>query len=440
MESEFHPLEAEQEFYNRRTHLIRWPLGTGEPDYSSAAPSVDAVAQGTASATAADVWVRDPASFIAGEPHRHIDEWDRLTQLHPQRDLILDWICRGISVKRFITPFKGQYRQENFHHIFPPNRYFPNNKKCKFYNDIISREIETKIAMGAIKVWGKVEDTPQPAIVMPFSIEPSKPRLVHDQQYLNCFMRQCPFSLDQVVNLPRYLSLDSFQTKMDDKSGFDHFLISEDSQPLMGAEWGGWWLVWKTLPQGWKESPYIYQTLGSVATNAMRELGLPCSQYIDDRHLGELWGSIKKRSSSIEAAEAAFFVAATILTQLGYFFHFDKCVPFPTQRLVFLGHLVDTTRQTFSIPEEKKKKFIARHRRHPFKKVRYAKGIAAFSGKMHIPDSYGSCCTVIHSCDRSCKFALPKTRNAQPPQRRFARRDTALALHRHMDRVCPVAY
>lgn len=22
----------------------------------------------------------------------------------------------------------------------------------------------------------------------------------------------------------------------------------------MGAEWGGWWLVWRTLPQGWKES------------------------------------------------------------------------------------------------------------------------------------------------------------------------------------------
>ena len=150
--------------------------------------------------------------------------------------------------------------------------------------------------MGAIRVWGRVEDTPPPlpAIVMPLSIEPSKPRLVHDQQYLNCFMRQCPFSLDQVVNLPPYLSQNSFHTKMDDKSGFDHFLISEDSQPLMSAEWGGWWLVWRTLPKGWKESPYVYQTLGSVATNALRELGLPRSQYIDDIHLGELWGSVKK--------------------------------------------------------------------------------------------------------------------------------------------------
>ena len=89
---------------------------------------------------------------------------------------------------------------------------------------------------------------PPPAIVMPLSIEPSKPWLVHDQQYLNCFMQQCPCTLDQVVNLPHYLSQNSFQTKLDNKSGFDHFFISEDSQPLMGAEWGGWWLVWRILP------------------------------------------------------------------------------------------------------------------------------------------------------------------------------------------------
>ena len=142
---------------------------------------------------------------------------------------------------------------------------------------------------------------------MPLSIEPSKPRLLHDQQYLNCFMQQCLFSLNQVVNLARYLSQNSFHTKLNDKSGFDHFFISEDSQPLMGAEWGGWWLVWRTLPQGWKESPYVYQTLGSVATNALRELVLPCFQYIDDRHLGELWGPVAQRSSSLDAANAAFF-------------------------------------------------------------------------------------------------------------------------------------
>ena len=172
---------------------------------------------------------------------------------------------------------------------------------------------------------------------MPLSIEPSKPRLLHDQQYLNCFMQQCLFSLNQVVNLARYLSQNSFHTKLNDKSGFDHFFISEDSQLLMGAEWGGWWLVWRTFRQGWKESPYVYQTLGSVATNALRELVLPCFQYIDDRHLGELWGSVAKRSSCLDAANAAFFIAATILTELDIFYTLENVFQFLRSISFFLA-------------------------------------------------------------------------------------------------------
>ena len=62
------------------------PVAPGDrgPECSSAAPFIDAVAQGTASATAFDVWVRDSASFIAGEPH----VWDCLSHRHPQRELI----------------------------------------------------------------------------------------------------------------------------------------------------------------------------------------------------------------------------------------------------------------------------------------------------------------------------------------------------------------
>lgn len=243
MDCKFYPVEAELQFQQRQQRFIKWPLDKGGPTYSSAAPSIDAVVRGDVNASASDVWVRNPEMFVAGEPHRHLAILDRLTCDHPKRDLLLGWIKHGISVKHFIVPFKGRYRQEQFNYLFPPNRFYPNNKKCKFYRDIMSREIEQKIAMGALKVWGKVGECTPPAIVMPLSIEPSKPRLVHDQQCLNCFMRHCPFALDQVVNLPHYLSRDSYHTRLDDKSGFDHFLLSSDSLPYMGAEWGGRWLV-----------------------------------------------------------------------------------------------------------------------------------------------------------------------------------------------------
>ena len=95
--------------------------------------------------------------------------------------------------------------------------------------------------------------------------------------------------------------------------------------------------MWRTLPQGWKESPYVYQTLGSVATNALRELVLPCFQYIDNRHLGELWGPVAKRSSSLDAVNAAFFVAATILTQLDIFYTLENVFQFLRSISFFLA-------------------------------------------------------------------------------------------------------
>lgn len=103
----------------------------------------------------------------------------------------------------------------------------------------------------------------------------------------------------------------------------------------------------------------MYQTLGSVVTSYIREIGTPSSQYIDDRHLGELWAPIPEARSSYQAARAGVILAIAVLAELGYFINDDKSIVVPTQRLVFLGHLVDTIPETFSIPENKKQKFAA---------------------------------------------------------------------------------
>ena len=77
------------------------------------------------------------------------------------------------------------------------------------------------------------------------------PRLFQDQRYLNCWMRDMPFRLDSLVDVTRYLEKDHFQTKLDDKSGYDHVLMDDESRLLMGFQWGGWWFVNHVLPFGW---------------------------------------------------------------------------------------------------------------------------------------------------------------------------------------------
>ncbi|KAK3753769.1 hypothetical protein QZH41_003888 [Actinostola sp. cb2023] len=119
-----------------------------------------------------------------------------------------------------------------------------------------------RITVGAVGVVGKVGQCQPPSIVMPLTVEPSKPRLCQDQRYLNCWMRDMPFHLESVGDLTRYVDKNHFQSKLDDKSGYDHVLMDEESRILMGFQWGGWWFVNNVLPFGWKISPYIYQSLG----------------------------------------------------------------------------------------------------------------------------------------------------------------------------------
>ena len=109
----------------------------------------------------------------------------------------------------------------------------------------------------ALSLVGRVGKVTPPHIVLPLTVEPSKPCLCHDARYLNLWMKDNPFSLDTLNDLPRYVTKASFQTVLDDKSGYDHILLTESSRPFFGIQWGGWFFTYNTLPFGWKVSPFI---------------------------------------------------------------------------------------------------------------------------------------------------------------------------------------
>ena len=117
-------------------------------------------------------------------------------------------------------------------------------------------------------------------------MEPCKPRLCIDARFLNLWMKDTPFSLDKLIDVPRFVYKNS---KIDDKSGYDHILLTKESSQYFGSEWNGLWWVCTTLPFGWKNSPYVYQTIGLVASNFFSQKGIACSLYIDGRLNGELF-------------------------------------------------------------------------------------------------------------------------------------------------------
>ena len=213
----------------------------------------------------------------------------------------------------------------------------------------------------------RVGQVKPPHLVLPLTVEPTKPRLCHDARFLNLWMQDKPFTLDKLTNLPRYVSKDTYQTVLDVKPGYDHLLLSDDSHTYFGFEWAGWYFTYNTLPFGWKISPYVYHTTGFMAANYFRSMSIPCLLYIDDRHNGQLqislnqgeYASLKTTDDrNFAAGQSAIFLVAFYLVRLGYFLALLKSIFIPRKEVPYLGFGADSSREVFHILPGKKAKFL----------------------------------------------------------------------------------
>ena len=84
--------------------------------------------------------------------------------------------------------------------------------------NFISETSSQRLKTGTVAVWGKVGEVQPPHLVLPITVEPSKPRLCIDARFLNLWMKDTPFSLDKLIDVPRFVYKNSFMSKIDDKS------------------------------------------------------------------------------------------------------------------------------------------------------------------------------------------------------------------------------
>ena len=124
---------------------------------------------------------------------------------------ILAWIRDKVSILPFFRPFKGSFKGKDYDSDRPPSKAFRNNISCKTFVPFIQSTLIARLKMGAISLVGRVCLVKRPYLVLPLTVEPSKPRLCHDARFLNLWMQDKPFTLDGVTDLPRDVSKDSYQ-------------------------------------------------------------------------------------------------------------------------------------------------------------------------------------------------------------------------------------
>ena len=195
---------------------------------------------------------------MAGNLRNHLSAWETILQEHPKADELYGYLSSGVDIRDFFVHFKGNYQGRSYDSSFPPRVTFPNVRRCLDFEQFISSCIVERVSKGSLLVLEEVGAVDPPHLVMPITVEPTKLRMCHDKRFLNLWIKDCPFSLDYITNLPRYVGINHFQTTIDDKSGYDHVPLHPHSRTFFGLEWKGFYFGYATLPFGWKASAHIH--------------------------------------------------------------------------------------------------------------------------------------------------------------------------------------
>ena len=179
----FDPLSVKQ-------NTISWVRHDGkplQPGFQSPQPRnshlasdwVEGVSRGDVSADVSMLAFPDPPVFVAGRLHCHLQEWKSIaaSSSSPLSRVVLDWLQDKVQVQPFLRHFKGNFKGEHFDSASSPQRIFYNHNSCAPFAKFISDTILQRLSTGAISVWVKVGEVDPPHLVMPLTVEPTKPRL-----------------------------------------------------------------------------------------------------------------------------------------------------------------------------------------------------------------------------------------------------------------------
>ncbi|XP_038045151.1 uncharacterized protein LOC119719725 [Patiria miniata] len=208
-------------------------------------------------------------------------------------DQVRVWLHGGVDLFEFFQPYQGKYRGRDFNSETPPHMYFPNAPICKQFVPSINDTITKRLIEGSVELLGAVHEVSPPKCVNALSIEPSKPRLVLSMKGPNLWCKDTPFKLVPLGDIVKPVHKGGFFSGTDDAQGYKQLLLTGRSKTFCGFEWAGFYFEDTTLPFGFKNSAYIYSTVGFCLSTWLKNRGIHTEVWIDDRFIGEAGGDGK---------------------------------------------------------------------------------------------------------------------------------------------------
>ena len=159
--------------------------------------------------SAVDALFRCSDNFIPGSLSLCWRFWEsHILKGHPLKKDILSWLKQGVNINYFLAPFsKGMYNGLEINSHLPQPYKEQNHVKQEF-KEWVASEIKSLVQMGVLKEWDPDSmGSPTPVVIAPLLVEPSKPRLIYDVRYVNCFLDQVTCQQLKCLGLAKFLRL-----------------------------------------------------------------------------------------------------------------------------------------------------------------------------------------------------------------------------------------
>ena len=167
-------------------------------------------------------------------------------------------------------------------------------------------------------------------------------RTILNLKYLNEFVQYQHFQMQSLFDVFKIIKPNALMANVDLKDTFVTVPIHESHQKLFKIEWIDKVYKFLGMLNGYSAAMRIFAKYLKPVYANLRQKGHLSVVFVDDSYL-------KGETECLEAVEAAI----ALLEYLGFTIHEAKSILKPTQRIEFLGFIIDSTKITVTISKEK---------------------------------------------------------------------------------------
>ena len=265
-----------------------------------------------------------PVNFQGGNISNYLDKWEQLTNdneilstVSGLRINVVDPLPPSELVQH---PFKGQHRE-----------FLLNEMNNLTTNAVIA---ETEHTRGEF--------------ISPIFLRPKSEnsfRLILNLKSLNKHVPYEHFKMDTLNKILQLVRPNVFMAKIDIKDAYYSVSIHQDDTDLLKFSLYGKLYKFLALPNGYAEGPRKFTKLLKPPLAVLRSSGICVAAYIDD---------LITMNNSFNACLNNVFSIVNMIDSIGFTLNVHKSKLIPSQKIEFLGMIIDSTTMTVSLTQDKK--------------------------------------------------------------------------------------